>query len=153
VYNGTNLIFRFILKYFLWSSKLLPDRDFYSAFFLTAYQHRLIGPNTDFEISHFQDARYKKIYSIIQKLILSPRIQGIKIIQQPKLLGNMVILSLMAGGYRYDVGFQLNEDTKNYYIKGKLLSVYIIGCKRIENPVLVVFIKSLLNKIEDMLNL
>jgi len=127
LYIDDTLISRFSLRFFVWSNEFLPLRGFYKNLFLSSFTARIIGLNSG--SSFYRDERYIEIMPFVESTVatLLSKERYIALDEKVTLINNMILLPLRIMESNINLILQFNEDTENYYIRGKRLSLSIQG--------------------------
>jgi len=111
----------------VWSNEFLPLRGFYENLFLSSFTARIIGLNSG--SNFYRDERYTEIMPFVESVVatLLSKERYIAMVGKVTLINNMILLPLRIMESNINLILQFNEDTENYYIRGKRLSLSIQG--------------------------
>lgn len=143
------LLRRLALRYIVWSRDVLPEREFYHNLFKAALYHKFSNISSIYSLSFFVDKEYQILFKKVEIALkhLSNKMD-IKC-STPEIFNNMIRFSVVYNMKKFNIIVQLNRDVKNYYLKGKDISICIEGedigdCDKIKD-----FFIYLLNAIEN----
>ncbi len=127
VFAGGKSLGRLVMSHLLWSPLVLPDRGFCNELLKAIRNYRFIASPDEDSQSYVPDTGYQKLFEKVKKVVNRFPQGGPVGFNSPQLAGNMVRTAVYVKGIRYNIVLQYNKDARNYFLRGRNISLCIEG--------------------------